>query len=588
MKKYVAALILILLFMHVRTACAASVGEIVTVSGNISSINHGSKTVYISGTTYVVTNNSSLLVNGKPGTISDLRNGMKVSGSAEIAASDSILHERHLVIRRVTATTDPTYVPPREVAPPPLTPSQDPFGTRRPAQEEIDKLTQKLSGTFWAIPDFGNPNGEKPWISLNPDGTTTSSRSEKTGTWRVSGRAAAQIVYFRGATQTTAAVVFDDALSSGVDYMLRPLPLGVNGRPNGQPAAWTRIESPTQEMEGKVPEAQAQASIPNQASPLAQEAASDIVKANHNNLVFVTGKDGAGSGFIASMGGTNFLITNAHVAAGINNAAFKTLDGTVVNGVAGEVAVGHDIFRIALPAGGRPLDIMTGVEENAGIGDEVVVLGNAEGSGVINTLMGKIVGIGPNLVEIDSQFVPGNSGSPIIHLKSGKVIGVATYTVTRKYDPTTKQKMQVPVIRRFGYRLDSVKTWQSVNWQNFRAQAAQMEAIESLTASLGNFLSDLAKYHGHVTAGAYSNPAIKLRIDQWLDAKRKHMSAQDEAFVDSNFISFLQTVCHTDVVAAQQRLTYDYFQRELADQQKERGEISDVFDKIIKDIKADR
>ncbi len=33
------------------------------------------------------------------------------------------------------------------------------------------------------------------------------------------------------------------------------------------------------------------------------------------------------------------------------------------------------------------------------------------------------------LVEVDAKFVEGNSGSPIIHVKTGKVIGIATFAL---------------------------------------------------------------------------------------------------------------------------------------------------------------
>ena len=324
------------------------------------------------------------------------------------------------------------------------------------------------------------------------------------------------------------------------------------------------------------------------ASTPGDPASRDLVKTYRNSLVFVTGADGSGSGFVARLNEANFLFTNAHVAAGIKGAGFKSLDGTKVAGGAPAIAVGHDIFRMQLAAGGTPFEVMQGVDEKVTIDDEVVVLGNSEGAGVINTIKGKVVGVGPNLVEVDAPFQPGNSGSPIIHLKTGKVIGVATYLTIKKYDAATKEVLKAPVIRRFGYRLDSVKTWQPVAWPAFYAQAAEVQAIETLTGDLDNFLVDLSKNHGRVTTGAHANPAIKMRIDQWLAEKKKRMSPKDAAAADQNFISFLKVACRSDTTAAQPRLTYDYFQRQLGEQQQQRGEIADIFDKIIKDIQKDR
>jgi hypothetical protein len=315
--------------------------------------------------------------------------------------------------------------------------------------------------------------------------------------------------------------------------------------------------------------------------PQTQQSASALIQKYHDSLVFVTGSAGSGSGFIATMNGANFLITNVHVTAGIRDAAFKTLDGAVVRGDAASMAVGEDIFCMSLPAGGTPLEIMQGVDANAAIGDQVVVLGNAEGQGVINTIIGKIVGIGPNLVEIDAPFVPGNSGSPIIHLKTGKVIGVATYTVTNQYDLTTDQKLKQPIVRRFGYRIDSVKGWQPVNWRAFYSQAVEMENIETLTDDLYDFFRDLDENKGVVTPGRHTNPVIKTRIDDWLAEKGTHASPEDAAEANASFLSFLKIACQSDVSAAQRQITYDYFRRDLADQKETRNEMAKAFQEII-------
>ncbi|MDR3401785.1 MAG: DUF1080 domain-containing protein [Chthoniobacter sp.] len=327
----------------------------------------------------------------------------------------------------------------------------------------------------------------------------------------------------------------------------------------------------------------AQAHLPTPAAP---QTTAELVKTYRNSLVFVTGADGSGSGFLAKYATGNYLFTNAHVAAGIRGAAFKTLEGTEVKIGAASCAVGHDVFLLQATTSGTPFEIMKGVDENASIGDEVVVLGNAEGAGVINTLTGKIVGVGPQLVEVDAPFQPGNSGSPIIHLKSGKVIGVATYAIIRKYDPSTKEPVKEPVIRRFGYRLDSIKSWQPVNWPVFFAQAAEMEAIEKLTGDLASFVNDLGKKDAELNS--HGNPIIKNRIDAWREARSKRLSPRDASMADQSLLSFLKVTCQGDVVAARQHITYDYFQRDLADQQKERDEISGVFNEIIQNLRKER
>ncbi|WP_042724883.1 trypsin-like peptidase domain-containing protein [Chthoniobacter flavus] len=312
--------------------------------------------------------------------------------------------------------------------------------------------------------------------------------------------------------------------------------------------------------------------------------AAELVKTYRNSLVFVSGTNGAGSGFLATYGKGSFLFTNAHVAAGVKGAGFKTLNGDAVQVGAASAAVGHDIVLMQTAPGGKPFEIMQGVDKEAAIGDAVVVLGNAEGAGVVNTIMGHIVGIGPNLVEVDAPFVPGNSGSPIIHIKSGKVVGVATYVMINKMDPVTKKPLSKPVLRHFGYRIDSVKAWQPINWAAFAAQAATMENIEAMTKDLVKLIVDIDRT-GRITPGLHTNPAIKSRIDDWLGQKHTHMSQTDTETANYNFVSYLKSLCRTDVVGAHASLTYDYFQRQLTEQERDRDALADGFGQVLKTIK---
>jgi len=402
--------------------------------------------------------------------------------------------------------------------------------------------------------------------TFNQDGTYTSSSGTK-GTWKISGNAL--------------------EITLGRMVLRFNLPLDPNGTSGasqgGKEQTLARVSAdnnPTEHERGSRARSRTTIEYVD-----AQQSAARFVQTYHDSLVFVTGTEGAGSGFVAAMGNGNFLVTNVHVVAGIPDAAFKKLDGATVQGGAPSMAVGEDIFCMALPAGGTPLPIMRGVDSNAAIGDDVAVLGNGEGQGVINTIIGKIVGIGPNLVEVDAPFVPGNSGSPIIHLKTGTVIGVATYYVTNEYDVTTGQKSIRPVIRRFGYRLDVVDKWQPVNWESFWQQRNQMESIEKLTADLYDFFVDLDDNKGAITPGRHSNPIFKSRIDDWIEAHRDRPTPADRLAADANLISFLKTACESDIAIAQRQITYDYFQRELADQKQCRDAMAKGFEEMLNNLR---
>ncbi len=402
--------------------------------------------------------------------------------------------------------------------------------------------------------------------TFNQDGTYTSSSGAK-GTWNINGNAI--------------------EITLGRMVLRFNLPLDPNGTPGvsqgGKEQTLARVSADSGPTERERGSRALSATTTEYAG--ARQSAARFIQTYHDSLVFVTGTEGAGSGFVAAIGNGNFLVTNVHVVAGIPDAVFKKLDGATVRGGSPSMAVGEDIFCMALPAGGTPLPVMRAVDSNAAIGDEVAVLGNADGQGVINTIIGKIVGIGPNLVEVDAPFVPGNSGSPIIHLKTGKVIGVATYYVTNEYDVTTERKLIRPVIRRFGYRLDGVNQWQPVNWGAFWRQRGQMESIEKLTADLFDFFVDFEANKGAVTPGRHINPIFRDRIDYWTEVNRGRPTPADRQAAAANLISFFKTTCESDIATAQRQITYDYFQRQLADQKQYRDAMEKGFDEMLNDVR---
>ena len=169
------------------------------------------------------------------------------------------------------------------------------------------------------------------------------------------------------------------------------------------------------------------------ASARAEPDAGQLVHDFSGSLVFfIEGGGGADSGFVCQWKDGIFITTNQPVLAGLPTVNITKLDGARIPARAVQAAVGHDIMRLATSEVPKPLVASPDVEGDARIGDEVAVLGNREGARVIQPLMGRRLGIGPDRIEVSAEFVPGNSGSPIIHWKSGKVIDIATYLKTRE------------------------------------------------------------------------------------------------------------------------------------------------------------
>jgi len=125
---------------------------------------------------------------------------------------------------------------------------------------------------------------------------------------------------------------------------------------------------------------------------------------------------------------------------------------------------------------------------------------------------GNIKGVGPSLIEVDANFQPGNSGSPIMNLRTNEVIGVATYSATRRVEveePSARAnagaapKSDTVEKRWFGYRLDSVSKWEAIDLARLNVQADRIdkfrETSEALVAVI-KFDFKTARQHPRFTA----------------------------------------------------------------------------------------
>ncbi|MGB8170627.1 MAG: serine protease [Chthoniobacteraceae bacterium] len=298
------------------------------------------------------------------------------------------------------------------------------------------------------------------------------------------------------------------------------------------------------------------------------------------SLVFIEGGGGAGSGFVCKWKDGLFITTNQHVLAAMPTVKITRLEGAKVAAGAVQAAVGHDIMRLATTEVPNPLVASENVEGDARIGDDVVVLGNSEGAKVIQPLSGKLLGIGPDRIEVSAEFVPGNSGSPIIHVKSGKVIGIATYLKTREFSQFADGR--VSKVRRFGYRLDSVKEWQPVNWTNYQAERVEVDRVEAVTKDLIRLIQALSA-SAPVQAGEFRNAVIARPVRDFLEGNTKQkLSAADRTRVTQNFLSAIRSATMSDVTQAKQRLRYDFFRKSVDEQAEMREQMYQLFDRLQK------
>lgn len=302
-----------------------------------------------------------------------------------------------------------------------------------------------------------------------------------------------------------------------------------------------------------------------------------LLQSHNDAFVLVKGLNGSGSGFVCRQGDKTWLFSNIHVVSEIKQPMFTSLTGTTLTVGGAVVAAGPDIARLTLAKSPEhPLEMMTDFEANVRIGDDVVVLGNSGGGGVVTSLRGKVVGIGPDRIEVSSEFIPGNSGSPIVHLKTGKVIGIATY-LTRRYEQfgSNGNAAGSVVVRRFGYRLDKVPGWEPVNWAELSAEADMVEQISKLTEDIYDFLDAVRNKKDP----SFATDTLRRPAQEWVSKTRaRNVSDSDRLNATQSFLNALRFMVQGDVGNAKARIRYTYLQNRLKDEEKIRDRMYRAFD----------
>ncbi|CAM2777174.1 S1 family peptidase [Rariglobus hedericola] len=206
-----------------------------------------------------------------------------------------------------------------------------------------------------------------------------------------------------------------------------------------------------------------------------------------SGIVLIEGDESTASGFMTKIKGVDFVVTNLHVLGGNKKFTLRTLSGQElpVLGIFG--AAGIDIAILRIGTGEGDLKLTEDVFKSSKIGNKVVVVGNRLGGGVATQTAGSIVGIGPTRIEVSANFESGNSGSPIVDLTTNEVVGVATYAETRRIrieDGSAAGRTSNVEKRWFGYRIDGVTKWESIDLAKWNAQAGRIDKFRETSEAL--------------------------------------------------------------------------------------------------------
>ena len=232
-------------------------------------------------------------------------------------------------------------------------------------------------------------------------------------------------------------------------------------------------------------------------------------------LVIIQTDSSQGTGFIASIGGTNYIITNTHVLCPPPSFSCYTVAGQVLDTGAIQFENHNDMARVQVNNfNGIPFNIRT--DSDPLINEKITVYGNSGGAGVVTEISGQILGMGPTEVEVSAEFVEGNSGSPIVD-KSGLVIGVATYAT--QDEPTFVSKnTRFAKARRMGIRLNTFNNeWVDVSLSRVHKQWAMLMDINTMISHFVDvkelMFTQKERRIEKLTARSY----LKIRETKWFD-----------------------------------------------------------------------
>ena len=300
------------------------------------------------------------------------------------------------------------------------------------------------------------------------------------------------------------------------------------------------------------------------------------------------GDKGSGSGFLVSFQNRTYVATNAHVLSGNEHLTIRTLDGAVLPIGALTVAKNIDLALIATIYSGSFLPICQSFADNVHMDEQVRVFGNSEGAGVATNLTGKIIGIGPDRIEVDAKFVEGNSGSPVILDKTGEAVGIASYYKIPTIEEFANKSAAVKdspfwQIRRFAYRLDATGGYDSLPLSTFAQEASYIDAFNENTENIYILAVNLA-FNNTITVDWHNRRFnhLAIPIQEYVQATRKPTS-QDHNSMDARqiFLTRLDYECTADINLYRKYFLSTYHVKKLDEIATARDQLKHQIDRLL-------
>lgn len=306
-------------------------------------------------------------------------------------------------------------------------------------------------------------------------------------------------------------------------------------------------------------------------------------------IAVIEGDRSNGTGFFCRAEGKVYLYTAAHVLSGNSKLSVKLRDGTVVRKFgAVEAAEGADLIRLAV---GEPVPHALEIAAASGVakvGIPVLASGNAGGGGTVGFEEGKVMGVGPESIEIDAEVIQGNSGGPILHGTTRQALGVVTHLTAERKDEWAKET-RFSQVRRFGCRLDRSWKWKVVPVDVFLKEGKAILAVQEQSELMIAALS-MSKWSSPVFQQQRENPLSRdiTALQSWMEQQQKGGQRFSETDRKKRLRGIFDSARHRSrgQMAGFKSEGFTWFHRESANQESlRRAEIDKVYESTVAELR---
>lgn len=294
------------------------------------------------------------------------------------------------------------------------------------------------------------------------------------------------------------------------------------------------------------------------------------------NIILIRGTCSCGSGFIAKFADKTMVISNIHVFMGNRKLRLYTPSGEYLKVKNVYFAKKLDLAFYEIEDRNSFLEIETDFSNKVLPGAMVTVFGNSLGGDVATELPGKVLGIGPEIVEVSSEFVSGNSGSPIISDGDGKVIGVATFAIKNNPNWVT-EGTRFAEVRRYGLRLDrlAMKNLIRLDIKKYLKDLSVFNEFAEKNELGIDIVRDLMD-DTLLASDAYESKSVKNIITQW----NRSVQNGNAMSIQSNAAKLKSFLMPSYLSSGHREFSCDAMKWMISSEKKMNAEIIRGFDKL--------